>query len=63
VRAAAWGDFVIAFYNPRSRERDWQLVRAIELLREGAPTPTPVAIVRGVSRADEADRRDDAGRA
>jgi len=24
LRAAAWGDFVIAFYNPRSRERDWQ---------------------------------------
>jgi len=53
VRAAAWGDFVIAFYNPRSRERDWQLARAIAILREQRADTTPVALARGVSRSDE----------
>jgi cobalt-precorrin 5A hydrolase/precorrin-3B C17-methyltransferase len=53
VRAAAWGDFVIAFYNPRSRERDWQLARAIAILHEHRAAETPVALARGVSRSDE----------
>ena len=54
VRAAAWADFVVAFYNPRSRERDWQLGRALDLLRESRPPGTPVALVRNVYRPDEA---------
>ncbi|HEU4321954.1 MAG TPA: precorrin-3B C(17)-methyltransferase [Roseiflexaceae bacterium] len=54
VRAAAWADFVVAFYNPRSRARDWQLGRALELLRAERPPGTPVALVRNVSRPDEA---------
>ena len=53
VQAAALGDFVIAFYNPRSRERDWQLEAARTiLLRHRAPV-TPVAIARAVTRPDE----------
>ena len=37
VRAAADGDFVVTFYNPRSRARDWQLRAALDLL--GAHRP------------------------
>jgi cobalt-precorrin 5A hydrolase/precorrin-3B C17-methyltransferase len=37
----AQGDLVVTFYNPRSRGRDWQLPRAVELLREHRPAGTP----------------------
>lgn len=50
VRAAAEGDFVVCFYNPRSRERDWQLGAALDLLREHRPAGTPVGAVRQASR-------------
>jgi cobalt-precorrin 5A hydrolase/precorrin-3B C17-methyltransferase len=53
IEAAAWGDFVIAFYNPRSQKRDWQLKRAIDILLTHRPTTTPAAIVRNVTRPDE----------
>ena len=54
LQAAAAGDFVVALYNPRSQGRDWQLARAQELLLEGRPAETPVAIARQLGRADEA---------
>jgi cobalt-precorrin 5A hydrolase/precorrin-3B C17-methyltransferase len=50
VRAAAEGDFVVCFYNPRSEERDWQLGKALEILREHRPSSTPVGAVRQASR-------------
>jgi len=53
LQAAAWGDFVVAFYNPRSQKRDWQLARAIEILLTYRPATTPVAVVRHVTRPDE----------
>ncbi|HEU4676265.1 MAG TPA: precorrin-3B C(17)-methyltransferase [Motilibacteraceae bacterium] len=53
VRAAAEGDFVVLFYNPRSRGRDWQLDAALDLLREHRPAGTPVGVVRNASRPDE----------
>lgn len=53
IQAAAWGDFVIAFYNPRSQRRCWQLGRAAELLRGHRPGDTPVTIGRNLARADE----------
>jgi cobalt-precorrin 5A hydrolase/precorrin-3B C17-methyltransferase len=53
VQAAAWGDFVVAFYNPRSRERDWQLAEALAIVREYRAADTPIALVRSVSRPDE----------
>jgi cobalt-precorrin 5A hydrolase/precorrin-3B C17-methyltransferase len=52
--AAAQGDFVVALYNPRSLGRDWQLARAVELLGQGRPGSTPVALARQLGRADEA---------
>ncbi|HWC79202.1 MAG TPA: precorrin-3B C(17)-methyltransferase [Pseudonocardiaceae bacterium] len=50
VRAAAEGDFVVCFYNPRSAGRDWQLGKALELLRKHRPDSTPVGAVRQASR-------------
>ncbi|WP_322761745.1 precorrin-3B C(17)-methyltransferase [Frankia sp. Cr2] len=45
VTAAAEADLVVAFYNPRSRTRTWQLPRALELLAARRPPSTPVGIV------------------
>lgn len=53
LQAAALGDFVVALYNPRSRDRHWQLGRAIALLLEGRPGSTPVALCRQLGRAEE----------
>jgi cobalt-precorrin 5A hydrolase / precorrin-3B C17-methyltransferase len=53
LQAAAAGDFVVALYNPRSLGRDWQLARACELLLEGRPATTPVALARQLGRAEE----------
>lgn len=53
VRAAAAGDFVVCFYNPRSHTRDWQLSAALDLLAASRPGTTPVGLVRSASRPDE----------
>jgi cobalt-precorrin 5A hydrolase/precorrin-3B C17-methyltransferase len=53
LRAAAAGDFVVALYNPRSRDRDWQLERARDLLLEGRPASTPVVLARQLGRDGE----------
>lgn len=53
VKAAAWGDFVVGFYNPRSQKRHWQLGVALEILREFRPKTTPVVIARNMTRPDE----------
>jgi len=53
VRAAAEGDFVVSFYNPRSAKRDWQLPRAVEILAEHRPGTTPVGWVRNAGRPDQ----------
>ncbi len=53
ITAAAAADFVTAVYNPRSRDRYWQIHRFRELfLRHRSPS-TPVGIVRNVSQQDE----------
>ena len=53
IKAAAEADFVVAFYNPRSKGRDWQLPKALALLAEHRPRTTPVAIVRDAGRPGE----------
>jgi len=50
VRAAAAGDFIVAFYNPRSRQRQDQLGWALEVLQAHRPAATPVALVRNAYR-------------
>ena len=53
VRAAAEGDFVTVFYNPRSRGRDWQLGAALAILAQRRPPGTPAGVVRNASRPGE----------
>lgn len=53
VRAAADGDFVVAFYNPVSRRRRDQLARARDLLLEKRPAETPVVVARNLGREGE----------
>jgi cobalt-precorrin 5A hydrolase/precorrin-3B C17-methyltransferase len=50
VRAAAEADFVVAFYNPRSGGRDWQLPAALAILATRRPPHTPAAVVRDAER-------------
>tara|TARA_Y100001968_G_C19328974_1_gene703286 strand:- start:685 stop:1239 length:555 start_codon:yes stop_codon:yes gene_type:complete len=50
---AAAGDFVVAIYNPRSKERNWQLQRAIEIFLEKRLASTPIALARQLGRKDE----------
>jgi len=53
IEAAAQADFVIAFYNPRSRERKKQIVEAREILLKYRSPETPVGIVRNAYRPDQ----------
>ncbi len=48
--AAAYGDFVIALYNPRSRRRRRQIAEARSIVLEHRSADTPVGIVRNSSR-------------
>jgi cobalt-precorrin 5A hydrolase/precorrin-3B C17-methyltransferase len=56
LRAAAEGDFVVALYNPVSRRRTTQLVRAVEILSAKRPADTPVVLARNLGRKGEAVR-------
>ena len=53
LKAAASGDFVVALYNPRSRERHWQLAQARAILLGGRSADTPVAVCRQLGRHGE----------
>ncbi len=53
IRAAAEGDFVVAFYNPRSRKRTWQLERALSILRAARPGTTPAVVASNLGRPGE----------
>lgn len=50
IRAAALGDFVVAFYNPVSRRRRSQLGRAKAILLEARPPETPVVLATDLGR-------------
>ena len=54
LRAVASAGFVIALYNPISRQRPWQLSRALTLLAEHLDAArTPVILGRAVTRPTE----------
>lgn len=53
VHAAAMGDFVIAFYNPKSKKRTWQLDAARNILLEYRAGDTPVGMVTAAMREDQ----------
>ena len=54
LHAAAVGDFVVSFYNPRSLKRRDQLERAFAILKDHRPSDTPVIIATNLGRATEA---------
>ena len=53
LETAASGDFVTAFYNPRSASRTEQIVTAQRIFLKYRNPNTPVAIVRSAYRQDE----------
>lgn len=53
IRSACRGDFVIVFYNPKSRKRIKPLQKAWQILMKYRSPQTPVGIVRNARRADE----------
>ncbi|MGI4862190.1 MAG: precorrin-3B C(17)-methyltransferase [Janthinobacterium lividum] len=50
LRLAAEADLVMAFYNPVSRARPWQLDRAFEIVRAVRGSATPVVLGRDIGR-------------
>jgi cobalt-precorrin 5A hydrolase/precorrin-3B C17-methyltransferase len=53
IRAAAEGDFVIAFYNPVSARRRTLLAEAREMLLVHRPADTPVLLASNLGRPEE----------
>jgi cobalt-precorrin 5A hydrolase/precorrin-3B C17-methyltransferase len=50
LRHAAEADLVIAFYNPISRARPWQLDKALDIVREYRAAQTQVVLGRDIGR-------------
>ena len=53
LRAAAEGDFVIAFYNPVSKRRRTLLAEARNILLQHRPADTPVMLASSLGRPEE----------
>lgn len=53
LRHAAEADLVMAFYNPISRARPWQLDRALEIVRQWREPGTRVVLGRDIGRPGE----------
>ncbi len=53
VEAAAAADFVVSFYNPKSRSRDWQLAAVAAILLRHRDPGTPVGLVENAYRPGE----------
>ncbi len=45
IKCAAEGDFVIAIYNPKSKKRKDQIIKARDIIKKFRPENTPVGIV------------------
>ncbi len=56
ISLAAEADFAMAFYNPISKPRPWQLPRAIEILRKYRSGDTPIVLGRDIGRPAETMR-------
>lgn len=56
IAAAATADLAIAFYNPISKQRTWQLPRAIEILLQVRSVETPVILGRNLGRIGQSVR-------
>ncbi|MGI6656650.1 MAG: precorrin-3B C(17)-methyltransferase [Desulfobulbus sp.] len=56
LSAVAAADFVVVLYNPKSKKRTDQIVRARDILLSYRSVETPVGIVNGASREHESVR-------
>jgi cobalt-precorrin 5A hydrolase / precorrin-3B C17-methyltransferase len=54
IAAAAAADFAIAFYNPVSKQRTWQLAEARQILLKWRSPQTPVVLARNLGRPGQA---------
>nr|WP_179198142.1 precorrin-3B C(17)-methyltransferase [Nostoc sp. T09] len=54
IAAVAEADFAIAFYNPVSKERTWQLTEARNILLRYRTPDTPVVLARNLGRPGQA---------
>lgn len=53
LKAAAEADFVIVLYNPKSKRRDWQISRAIEIVSQVRKPETPVGLIKSAYREEQ----------
>lgn len=53
LHACGQGDFVVSFYNPCSKKRDWQINTARDILLQYRPKGTPVLLGRQLTREDQ----------
>jgi precorrin-3B C17-methyltransferase len=53
IELAAQADFVIVFYNPKSKRRKVQIIVAQEIIAKYRPGNTPVAVVTNATRANQ----------
>ncbi len=53
LEATAMADFVVAIYNPKSKKRTKQIVRAREIFLQHRSPDTPVGIVTAATRENE----------
>ena len=53
IEAAAKADFVLVIYNPKSKKREWQLDKALNMIRKYRSGHTPTGIVRNAAREGE----------
>jgi cobalt-precorrin 5A hydrolase / precorrin-3B C17-methyltransferase len=53
IASAAEADFAIAFYNPISSQRSWQLTAAKEILLKSRSITTPVILARNLGRSGQ----------
>lgn len=53
IKAAAEGDFVIAFYNPVSKRRRVGMAKAKDILLQHRPATTPVVLATSLGRPEE----------
>ncbi|WP_425102377.1 precorrin-3B C(17)-methyltransferase [Tropicibacter sp. S64] len=53
LRLAAEADFVMAFYNPRSRSRPDGFARTLDILKDACGDARPVIFARAVSTSEE----------
>jgi precorrin-3B C17-methyltransferase len=53
IEHSSLADFVLVLYNPRSKNRDWQLTRALEIVVKHRSPATPAGLVRNAYRAGQ----------